>query len=108
MPIAAGLLNQRIKLQRQDDGKDDSGQATQRWLDVAEVWARVEPLGGREAFGDQQLVAKGDVRFTIRRRDDVNPLFLVIHRERAYDVVSAEPSGLDLTIVVGRARQESR
>jgi len=108
MPIRAGLLNQRVKLQRQDDAVDASGQVTQRWLDVGEVWARVEPLGGREEFGNQQFVATGDVRFTIRRRDDVNPLFGIVHRGRAYDVVSVAPDGRDLLLVVGRTRTEER
>lgn len=108
MPIPAGLLNQRVKLQRQDDTKDDSGQVRENWLDVAVLWARVEPIGGREQFGDQQVVATGDVRFTIRRRDDVNPLFRVVHRDRVHDVISAAPEGRDLTVVVGRARAEER
>jgi SPP1 family predicted phage head-tail adaptor len=108
MPIQAGLLNEIVKLQRAAEDADDSGQVKKRWLDVEEVWARALPLGGRNEFGDQQFVATGDVRFTIRRRDDVNPLFRIVYRGQEYEIVSVAPDGLDLLLVVARARKESR
>ena len=109
MTLRAGLLDRRIRLERRFEETDTSGQSVVRWLPLATVWARVEPLGGREGFGQQQWVATGDVRFTIRWRDDVTPLHRVLHQGLAYDVVSvAEDGRREALLVVARARTEGR
>ncbi|MCG3133808.1 MAG: hypothetical protein HMLKMBBP_01073 [Planctomycetes bacterium] len=108
MSISAGLLDRRARLERRHEETDDSGQSVVRWLPLATVWARIEPLGGREGFG-QQWVATGEVRFTIRWRDDVTPLHRVVHEGREYDVVSvAEDGRREALLIVGRARTEGR
>jgi SPP1 family predicted phage head-tail adaptor len=107
--LRAGLLDRRVLLERRFEETDASGQVLVRWLPLATVWARVEPLGGREGFGQQQWVATGDTRFTIRWRDDVTPLHRVVHDGRAYDVVSvAEDGRREALLVVARARAETK
>jgi SPP1 family predicted phage head-tail adaptor len=107
--VRAGLLDRRVRLERRHEVTDDSGQVVVQWEPIADVWARVEPLGGREAFGQQQWVATGDLRFTVRWRDDIDPLHRVVHEGRAYDVVSvAEDGRREALLIVGRARAEGR
>ena len=109
MTVRAGLLDRRVRLDRRHEETDDSGQSVVRWLPLATVWARVEPLGGREGFGQQQWVATGDLRFTIRWRDDLTPLHRVVHAGRAYDVVSvAEDGRREALLIVARGRAEGR
>lgn len=109
MTVRAGLLDRQVRLERRFEETDASGQVLVRWLPLATVWARVEPLGGREAFGQEQFVATGDVRFTIRWRADVTPLHRVVHEGREYDVVSvAEDGRREALLVIGRARTEGR
>jgi SPP1 family predicted phage head-tail adaptor len=108
MPIRAGLLRDLVRLERRVTERDEVGQAVQRWALLqpdGEVWARVEPLGGREGFGQQQWVATGDVRITIRIRHDVTPLDRVVHRGRAYDIVSTAED-VDALLIDCRARAE--
>ncbi len=107
MTLRAGLLDRQVRLERRFEDTDDSGQAVVRWLPLATVWARVEPLGGREGFGQQQFVATGDLRFTIRWRDDVTPLHRVVHEDVPYDVVTvAEDGRREALLIVGRGRTE--
>jgi SPP1 family predicted phage head-tail adaptor len=107
MALRAGLLDRRVRLERRQEETDDSGQSVVRWLPLAEVWARVEPLGGREGFGQQQFVATGDVRFTIRWRDDVTPLHRVVYDGQGFDVVTvAEDGRREAILVVARGRTE--
>ena len=107
MTIRSSQLDRRIRLERRIEETDDSGQSVQRWVPLAEVWARVESLGGREGFGQQQVVATGDLRFTIRWRDDVAPLHRVVHDGVAYDVVSvAEDGRREGLLIVARGRAE--
>ena len=107
MTVRAGLLDRQVRLERRFEEADDSGQAVVRWLPLATVWARVELLGGREGFGAQQFVATGDLRFTIRWRDDVTPLHRVVHEDVAYDVVTvAEDGRREALLIVARGRAE--
>jgi SPP1 family predicted phage head-tail adaptor len=107
MALRAGLLDRRVALERRIDVTDDSGQAVDHFVRVATVWARVEPLGGREGFGQQQFVATGDLRFTIRWRDDVTPLHRIVHEGVPYDVVSVGDDGRhEALLIVARGRAE--
>jgi len=107
--LRAGLLARRVRLERRVEETDDSGQSRERWLPLAEVWARVEPLGGREGFGQQQWVATGDVRFTIRWRADVTPLHRVVYDGQVFDVMTvAEEGRREALLIVGRARAEKK
>lgn len=109
MTVRAGLFDRRVRLERRIEETDPSGQVLVHWTPLAEVWARVEPLGGREGFGQEQWVATGDVRFTVRWRDDVDPLHRVVHEGRAYDVVSvAEDGRREALLIFARGRAEGR
>jgi len=107
--LRAGLLNRRIRLEQRVERVDDAGQVIADWVQLADVWARVEPLGGREAFGQEQYVATGDVRFTIRRRRDVNALHRIVYAGTTYDIVTiAEDVAMDALLLVGKARTDER
>jgi SPP1 family predicted phage head-tail adaptor len=107
--VRSEQLDRRVRLERRIEETDDSGQSLVRWLPLAEVWARAEPLGGREGFGQEQWVASGDVRFTVRWREDVTPLHRVVHEGREYDVVSvAEDGRRQALLIVARARTDGR
>lgn len=107
MALRAGLLDRRVALERRIDVTDDSGQAIDHFVRVATVWARVEPLAGREGFGQQQFVATGDLRFTIRWRNDVTPLHRIVHGGVPYDVVSVAADGRhEALLIVARGRAE--
>lgn len=109
MVVRAGLLDRRVTLERRVEVVDPSGQPVISWVPLATVWARVEPLGGRENFGAQQFVATGDLRFTIRWRADVTPLHRVTYAGVHYDVVSvAEEGRREALLIVARGRTEGR
>lgn len=44
----AGQLNRRITIQRRSAGLDAYGQPSLGWTEIAEVWANIKPIGGRE------------------------------------------------------------
>jgi SPP1 family predicted phage head-tail adaptor len=107
--VRAGLLDRRVTLERRVEVVDPSGEVVVSWVPLATVWARVEPLGGRENFGAQQFVATGDLRFTVRWRADVTPLHRVVYAGVPYDVVSvAEEGRREALLIVGRGRTEGR
>jgi SPP1 family predicted phage head-tail adaptor len=109
MSLSAGLLDRRVTLERRVEVVDPSGQPVISWVPLATVWARLEPLGGRENFGAQQFVAVGDIRVTVRWRADVTPLHRVVIDGAPYDVVSvAEQGRREALLIVARGRTERR
>lgn len=49
MSLDAGRLRHRISLQKQISTKDpDTGERVNTWLEIAKLWAAIEPLSARE------------------------------------------------------------
>lgn len=88
LPISAAMLLQRVTLQQRTVGVDSLGQDLTTWADVAQVWALVEPLRGREYFAAGQAQAPVDVRITIRWRAGLLPAMRVVYGAVAYDIAA--------------------
>lgn len=91
--IAAGRLDQRVKLQQKSVTRNGIGEEVVTWVDVATVWAEAWPLRGREFFAAQQTQYAADVRFRLRHRADVLPTWRVEWRGEPYDIVSVVDVG---------------
>lgn len=104
--IGAGNLDQRVTLQQRDASLNTLGQASDTWTNVAEVWARVEPLKGREFFAAGQMQSEATTRITIRYLAGVTERNRVLWRGQPYDISAViEPDGhkqtLELMAVAG-------
>lgn len=88
LPISAAMLQQRVTLQQRTVGVDSLGQDLTTWADVAQVWAQVEPLRGREYFAAGQTQAAVEARISIRFRAGVAPTMRVLRGAQAWDIVS--------------------
>lgn len=88
MPLNAGPMDQRITIQRRVDARNAMGENAYTWQDVATVWARAEPLRGREWFAAAQMQATADVRFTIRYRADLDATMRVLWQGQPHDIVA--------------------
>lgn len=88
MTYSAGLLDQRVTLQRRQSGVDSLGQASESWQNVATVWGRVEPIRGREFFSAAQQQSETSVRVTIRYRTDIDTACRVMWRDQAHDIMA--------------------
>lgn len=92
--LAAGALDQRITIQQPSAAVDGHGQRVETWTDVAAVWARAQPLRGREFFAAGQIQSEAAVKFTIRWRTGVAGNMRVLWRGEAHAIV-AEPMDVD-------------
>lgn len=70
-PIAR--LRHRLVLERPDYVSDEGGGASVAWLQVAELWAAIDPLSGGERVAAQRLSGHLSHRVTLRYRPDVTP-----------------------------------
>jgi SPP1 family predicted phage head-tail adaptor len=64
--MRAGDLRHRITILHFVSGKDEDGLPTKEWRPLAEVWAAVGPLQGREFWQAKAVQAESTVRVRIR------------------------------------------
>ena len=93
-PIGAGALTRRIQVQRPSTTKDRLGGPCRTWLDVATVWADIQPLSGREAVIAGRISAQLTHQITVRhQRLFDNPQQVaqmrVIYKARVFNIHSA-------------------
>lgn len=82
-----GRLRHRVQLQKLVAVDDGGGGVEEDWVDVATVWAAVEPVRGRERLEAMQLEAAVDHRVVIRYRPDIDGRNMrALHRGRAFHV----------------------
>lgn len=99
MTLASGRLRHRVVLQRQEQQQDPvTGDLTSVWVNVARLWAAIEPLSAREFIEASATQSAVTTRITIRYRSDVNASMRVVYREKLYGVegvLADKESGLE-------------
>lgn len=102
--VAAGNLRHRVLIQQQVTTRDSDGIEQTAWVDVAAVWASVEPLSAREFIQSGQTQAAVTARITMRHREGMLPTMRLIHRGEIFNIAGLLPdktSGLEyITIPV--------
>lgn len=104
--MKAGILRHRLKLQERGFISQDptTGELIYGWVDIADVWGRVEPLSARDFIAASAVQSEVSARITIRYRTDVTPTTRILHRDRIYNitgVLADNRSGLEyLTLPV--------
>jgi SPP1 family predicted phage head-tail adaptor len=64
--IAAGQLKHRVRIQQPRAARDPLGAPIQSWIDVATVWADIQPLTGREAVIASRIASEIGHQITVR------------------------------------------
>jgi SPP1 family predicted phage head-tail adaptor len=90
MPVNAGELDRRIRIQYRANGRDAAGQPNGSWTLLAEVWAKPMPKAGREFFAGGQLQAELGFVWRIRHRTDVTAAMRVLDdADIPYEIAAA-------------------
>ena len=92
--ISAGMLTRRIKIQRPSTIKDRFGSPFRSWLDVATVWADIQPLSGKEAVIANRISAELSHQIIVRYQSLFdNPQQVaqmrVLYKARIFNIHSA-------------------
>ena len=93
-PIGAGTLGRRIKIQRPSTVKDSLGAPSRSWINVATVWADIQPLSGRESVIANRISAEITHQITVRYQTVFdNPQQVaqmrVLYKSRIFNIHSA-------------------
>lgn len=100
--MKAGTLRHRVTIQKKVVTQNTYGEEVITWDDVAEVWAAVEPLQGREFLEAQRAGAEVTTRVRIRHRDGIVPEMRVEWDDHLYDiqaVVALEERGREIHLM---------
>ncbi len=81
-----------------------TGEVTQQWVEVAKVWASIEPLSAREFIAASTVQSSISSRIVIRYRVGIVPTMRIVHMDKIYNiegVLADTGSGLEyLTLPV--------
>ena len=83
-----GSLRHRVALQQKNVTEDALKQQSEVWTDIATVWARIEPLSGREYAAARQINAEISVRITIRYRRGITADARAVFDGRIFEALS--------------------
>ncbi len=90
MTYTAQELNTKIGLERFESYRDSDGVLIEEWVPYGDVFAKVEPLVGREYFAAASVQAEGTIKVTIRYRDDLQPSDRLQIRGEPWDIQSIQ------------------
>jgi len=79
-------LRHRVIMQQNQPTINAFGEETEHWVDIATVWASVEPLKGREFFAAQKENSETTVRITIRYRSGISPDMRIKFDGKIYEI----------------------
>ena len=82
-------MRHRVKIQALSDQVTASGGTTDLWTTTATVWARVEPMSGREYLREHALHGDTTHRITMRFRSGVTRKHRLLFGARVFDILEA-------------------
>ncbi|CRK80308.1 phage head closure protein [Neobacillus massiliamazoniensis] len=86
--LNSGLFRHRISILRPPDPEkdvDEAGQPLDEWIPVAETWADIFQLRGRELFSAQQVNAEVTTRITIRYRTGIDRTMKAVYEGKVFE-----------------------
>ena len=92
--LRAGQLNRRITLQRQSNVQDSYGGPVCTWLNVATIWADIQPLTGRELESAQRMASEISHQITVRYQSTLTDIRVVsgyraLYKARIFNIHAA-------------------
>lgn len=111
--LDAGELRHYIRIDSRTNTRDsNTGESVTTWTKLADVWAKISPLSGKEFIAAQSVSSEVTGRVTIRYRDDVSATNRIVYRNKVYNIVAVLPdneSGLEwLTLLTSEGVTDGR
>lgn len=89
MTYNAQQLRHRIAFERLQEVIDpETGYRTEEWVTVAEAFARMDPMVGRERLLSEAIRSEEVTKFTTRWLDGIKPADRLVHRGEFWNIQS--------------------
>lgn len=83
---ASSRLRHRLTLQQLVQTPDSAGGYTASWDDVAQLWAEILPINGRERLFAGKVQAETTHRISIRYRNDISTSHRLVFESRVFNI----------------------
>jgi SPP1 family predicted phage head-tail adaptor len=104
--IDPGKLSHELQLERRESSEDDSGGLIENWVEIASVWALIEPAeAGLRLFGEQGLNELTH-RITLRMRGDMTTAMRLRKGRRIFQILTMHDPDESGRYLVCRVREE--
>lgn len=106
MSYTAQELNRKITFQQLTIEQDPvTGAMRETWADFASVFAKVEPLVGREFWAAAATQSEDSIKFTIRYRGDLDTTMRIAFDGKSFNITSIQNirSANRETLIYGKA-----
>lgn len=92
-------LQQRVTLQREIQTEDGTGGYIRSWQDVADLWAEIIPITGKEKWIAMQIQSSVTHRMLIRYRADIDASQRLVLNQRIFHIRSIANAGANNDIL---------
>ena len=103
-----GQLRTEMILQKAVTHPDGTGGHAENWVEVATVFARIEPLRAESRFGAGQFLESVTHRVTLRFRGDVQSGMRFLRHGRALEIINVQDADETGRYLICLAREEGR
>jgi SPP1 family predicted phage head-tail adaptor len=86
MNVKIAELRHRIKIQRRESARDDTGAFILETRDLIEVWAKIEPLKSRDLFQANDIWPGTDHRIITRYFQEVEQGTIITWNDKTFEV----------------------
>ncbi|CAH1054012.1 phage head closure protein [Paenibacillus pseudetheri] len=89
MTVLVNRLDKRVAIFRPpgEDDLDDWGQPTDDWIEVAKLWASIEPLRGQDRAAAAQVTADVTTRIRVRYREGIDRTMVVRYKSIEFEIL---------------------
>ncbi len=91
--MSIGDLRHKIQIQEPIRSEDGGGGGEIAWRYVAEVWAKIVPISGREDVNAEKRRGRISHMVTLRWRQGVRPTQRIVHGTRVLHIESVNDPG---------------
>ena len=84
--MQSAKMDRYISLIKRNPSRNEYGEVTYTDTVIANVWANITPIGGRETFMASQIVPEAKWKILIRYRSDLDSTYKVLYNETEYDI----------------------
>ena len=106
--VNPGELRFQVAIEEPQATPDGAGGYVAGWLEIARVFARIEPLFARDEFGAAQTIEEVSHRITIRFREDVESGMRLRRGSRLFDILTVHDPDETGRYLVLRAKEQGR
>jgi SPP1 family predicted phage head-tail adaptor len=106
--IDPGSLSRELVLEKPEVTSDEAGELVESWVEIATIWAQIEPMGSGLRILGEQGMPEVTHRITLRMRSDIETAMRLRKGLRIFQILTMHDPDDSGRYLVCRVREELR